>query len=227
MAPVSRVQLRQVMLAIVLACGSPPCLADEARHLWESCSFPTYGGTYHPREIKSLDELPIPIRQLVTQHISARVGPKFFDDITFWQGQIVDVDQLHREYPESKHFKWRVPTYNLLYQFRLPGRETFLTCIELDHNGGLIQELSLPQWGRQDSPAPLISLAEATEVARKNGVVVADAPSEIKYFRNTDTLEWVFEWKTWDNGLSFGGKRLHVPLQAPSQVHWEPWEGIR
>jgi hypothetical protein len=187
-----------------------------------------YGGTYRPREIKSVDELPVPIGQLVTQHISTRVGPKFFGDVTFYRGQIVDVDRLHREYPESKRFEWRVPTYNLLYQFRLPGREIFVACILLDERGGVIQEFSLPQWGRQKNPSNLISLAEATSIARKNGVKEADTHNtELKYFPDTDTLEWIFEWKTWDNGLSFGGKRLHVPIQNANQVHWSPWEGIR
>jgi hypothetical protein len=204
-----------------------PCLAAQAGHNWESCGFPSYGGTYEPREIKSVDELPAPIRQLVARHISARVGLKFFDDITFYRGQVVDVTRLHREYPESKNFQWRVPTYNLLYQFRLPGREIFLACILLDDTGGVIQELSLPHWGLQVNPAALISLAKASDIAREKGVVLSDAPSELKYFPDTDTLEWVFEWKTWDNGLTFGGKRLHVPIQPPTEVHWSPWSGIR
>jgi len=224
---VNSARIRLALVALLTTCVAAPCLAAKAGHSWQSCGFPTYGGTYHPREIKSVDELPVPIRQIVTQHISVRVGATFFDDVTFYRGQIVDVNQLHREYPESTHFKWRVPAYNLLYQFRLPGREIFLACILLDDDGGVIQELSLPQWGRQENPAALISLAQATDIARKNGVAVSDAPSELKYFPDTDTLEWIFEWKTWDDGLSFGGKRLHVPLQDPNHVHWEPWGGIR
>ena len=221
------IQVRRGALVSFMTCVALPCLAAQAGHNWESCGFPSYGGTYRPREIKSLDELPIPIHQLLTQHVSARVGPTFFDDITFDRGQVVSVNELHRVYPESKHFEWQVPTYNLLFQLRLPGREIFLACISLDDKGGVIQELSLPQWGRMQKPAPLISLAEATEIARRHGVVLSAAPSELKYFPDTDTLEWIFEWKTWDNGLSFGGKRLHVPIQPPNEVHWSPWEGIR
>src|SRR5262245_5166062 len=102
----SSTRVRCVALFLFVASMAVPCLAAEPGHSGESCGFPTYGGTYRPREFKSLNELPASIHQLVTQHISARVGPKFFGDLTFYRGQIVDVNQLHHEYPESKHFKW-------------------------------------------------------------------------------------------------------------------------
>jgi len=198
----------------------------DGKHQPLQCGFPYYG-SYHPQEVTKLVDLPSQIQVLLKQHITARVGAKVYQDITFDRGQVVDLKQLRRIEPESKHFKWRVPAYNLLYQLRLPGREIFLACVLLDGDGGIIQELSLPAWGLVEIPGPLMSLAEATEVAKKLGVPDSSRAAELKYFPDTDTLEWLFSEKTHDDGLQFGGKTLHVPLQDPAGTHWSTWIGIR
>jgi len=213
---------RRVVLLVLCVYAAEPTWAFDGKHVparW--CGFHSFEGVYQPREFRTVEALPPAIRGLLERHIADRVGPRFLPDVTFERGEIVDVSELHRVYPKSKRYQWQVPTYNLLYQLRLPGREIFRACIFLDPTGMVIEELTLPAWGRVKEPGPLISLAQATEIASRKGVPQSAGPAELEYFPDTDTLEWLFSFTTHESGLV--GRTLHVPIQDSEATHWSDW----
>ena len=188
------------------------------------CGWTQYGN-YNPRKPRSLDDIPQPIRSDLLAHVKARVGAALFENISFAGGQIVDLAALRVVEPDSKNYRWVVPAYNLFFQLRLPGGDVYCASVKLDDKGTILQEIELPAAASDSTKAQLVSREEATAVARTRAVPVAKARIEMRYFRDTDTLEWLFGFHSAEHGSWFSGRCLHVPADDPERCHWSEFEG--
>ncbi len=209
------------MAGLTLSTGSG--LAEE--HLPRDGCGSIYYGDYDPKEPRSLQGIPRAIRAQLLRHIESRVGATLFANVSFGGGQIVDLAALRRVEPDSKDYEWTVPTYNLFFQLRLPGRDVYCASVELDEKGQLLQEITLPNAAKYPSKAQVISREQAAAVAKTHAVPLDKAMVEMNYFPDTDTLEWLFCFHTQEGGATFRGQCLHVPADNQERVHWSEFSG--
>ncbi len=140
-------------------------------------------GAYQAKEPKSLNEIPEPARSRIVAHLKQRLGDPFFHSLELSGGQIVDLHELRRKEPDSKRFRWEVPAYRLLFEFRLPnkGIEYYEASIDCRRDGSVINEIDLPEIAKHPNRAIFVSLSDVTQTARANGFDVASARVEIRY----------------------------------------------
>ena len=151
-------------------------------------------GDYRPTKPESLDDLPIAVRQKVTDHLRDRLGP-FADRLQLTGGQIVDFARLAEEEPNSKDYRWEVPAYGLDFTFHLPeaGVDSYTAELELRSDGSVLQEIDVPAFRTSPEKLKFISLEKAISLAGARGY--ARQRPEIVYLQESDSLAWRF-WRT-------------------------------
>lgn len=204
--------------------------ASDAGHIpdMSACSAIWYGTNYDPPAPKSLNELPRPVREKLNSHLVERLGPELASRLTLAGGQIVDRDILKARVPESGNFKWRVPKYNL--QFNVPVGDDptgYCASVRLDEDGTILAPIGMPDLRAHPERAHIALPAEATRVARRAGVPIEKATRNLQYFRDTETLEYDFEFAKHDDGLVIVYSHFHVVAHDISNVHWTESEAIR
>jgi hypothetical protein len=207
------------MLALTIVSGE--AIAANSDHVPLVCGI-SFRGPDRQIELQGSGDLPANLRGVVERQIVDRLGSRYAADITFDRGQLMNLDQSSQAKDRTAR-----PLYNLIYQFRLSPTETISACILLEPNGDVVQELSLPAWASGAAPPRLVTLADAKDVASQHGMSGSFKSVELRYFPDTDTLEWLFSKKTRERGPSLWGETLHIPVQDPGRVHWSKWEAIR
>jgi uncharacterized membrane protein YkoI len=154
-------------------------------------------GKYKPKEPKSLDELPDPIKTKLVMHLKNRLGDAFYSKLEFSGGQVVDFEELRRVEPESRNYKWKPFAYGLTFNLSEPekGIKAYHARILLDSDGSIMQEIDLPEIARHPEKAQIISLAEAKEIAAKHKFSLTRARVELSYNSEIDSLVWTLEYK--------------------------------
>lgn len=213
-----RTWVATVVVATVV-CG--PAMPVEAKHTPISCGI-HYHGPDDPPRIQSLDELPVGLQTFVTQHVTDRVGAELAASTIFDRGQL-----LKPERPLRPGEPTQTLDYNLIYRYRLSSAEDVSACLIVSADGWIIQELSLPAWGHAAPPPKVVTREQATSVAREHGMSEDLRDVEVRYFADTDALEWLFSKTTYQHGPTLSGKTLHVPVQESAGCHWSQWSAIR
>jgi hypothetical protein len=213
------------LLFLVLAAtvALAPASPAEAEHGFVFCGI-SFRGPDRQRDLQGVTDLPVAIQQIVAQHIADRLGSQYAASLVFDRGQLKNLDSPTTPDPASDPLARRL--YNLIYQFRLSPDQSVTACILLEPNGNLVQPLSLPAWAHGAAPPRVVTAVEAKSIARKQDVPDS-AEVELRYFPDTDTLEWLFSTTTGERGPSLWGKTLHIPVQNPAGIHWSKWDAIR
>lgn len=159
-----------------------------------ACSTISYS-RYIPKEPYSFEELPENIQRKVKQHLVKRVGKSFYERLKLNGGQIVNLERFYELNPESK-VKGYIP-YSYYLCFMVTEHKNrgniYSFNLALDQNGELAKELDLPNIRNNPKKARIISLAEATEIAR-NGILLDDYTRTLSYFdSNLGSIVWEFE----------------------------------
>jgi uncharacterized membrane protein YkoI/TM2 domain-containing membrane protein YozV len=188
-----------------------------------------YFGEYKLRNVEQLDELPGNVRENVMSHLIDRLGEDFYRTLHFTWGEIVDKEQLLREQPNAKDYKWDVHTYDLHFMFsRLDkGIEAYYAQIKLDETGHVMEEIDLPHIARDQSKSQLISLQEAKEIAAKNAFKVEYTDIEIDYQQQHDVIIWRFRQLIRDDGLSMTFKNIEINAHTSEILSTYKTEAIR
>lgn len=162
-------------------------------------------GDYEPRQPESLDELPKNIREKLKLHLQDRLGIEFFKTLRFVDGQIIDLNELYKENPNSKDYKWEVPTYVLNFEFSMPdkGIDSYVANIELRSDGSVVKEIDLPSFGSDPQKLNFIPAQFAFDNAIPKDLIPHIRPGvDIEYLPDKDILVWRFsrllvEDKSW------------------------------
>ena len=210
------------LLVLDLTIGLASGTAADSGHVPVVCGI-SFRGPDRQIDLQGFGDLPIGLQQLVNRHIGDRVGSKYASALTFHFGQMMNLDA-----PSSDQVKDRLARrlYNLIYQFQLSPEQTVNACILLEPNGDFVQALSLPAWAHGAAPPRILTMAEAKSIASTQEMSDSEE-IDLRYFADTDTLEWLFSKSTGELGSRVWGKILHIPVENPAGIHWSKWEAIR
>jgi hypothetical protein len=212
-----------VLLVIAATLIPVPVNASESTHVPVVCGI-SFRGPNRQQDLQGLSDLPVSLQELVNRHIGDRVGCEYSSAIAFEQGQLKNLDAPSSS--EQVRDKLARRLYNLIYQFRLSPGQNVSACILLEPNGNLVQPLSLPAWAHGAAQPRVVTLAEARAVASKQGIPES-TEVKLRYFPDTDTLEWLFSITTDERSGIVLGKTLHVPVENSAFIHWSEWNAIR
>ena len=149
---------------------------------------------YHPREPRSLDDIPEPARARITTHLQDRLGAAFFGTLKLAGGQIIDLAELLRTEPGAKSYRWEVPAYELHFEFRRPDRgiASYVATIECRQDGSVLHEIDLPEIAAHPERGEFVAFADAVSAAQTSGFDVARAHAEIDYEGKTGRCVYRF-----------------------------------
>ncbi len=186
--------------------------------IYEDC-FGISFGDYYPFEPSSLNDLPNYIREKLEAHLQERLG-SFYENLRFSGGQIVDLNRLYNVYEKARDFKWTPYSYYLCFSFAdtTNGISMFTAKIVLDGNGNVIEEIQLPSFKNYPEKSKIISLYEATRIAKTYDF--NNPIKEIKFYYNKDLdgFVWCISKITNDNGLTFGIETLVLNANTGEKI---------
>ena len=158
---------------------------------------------YQPTTIVSFAQLPRAIREKVLAHLVNRLGTDFFQNLRFDNGQIVDLDKMHRINPDTKQYKWIVPTYTLDFTFMDPahGIAHYWAHIGLSTTGVVVSEINLPHMKKYGTSRVAVSVSDATQMAVKLGFNPAQTEYDLRYAEKVDAVVWRLSQVFFDNGV--------------------------
>lgn len=169
-----------------------PALAETPTKVYKGSATPYFGGGFEPRQIESLNEIPAPIRAALERHLQQRLGNEFLANLEFSEGKSVDLEELHRVYPDSKSYRWEVFAYMFTFLVKQPHKDVeYHAQIELRKNGTILKEIDLPALARFPERGKFISLREALETAAKHGIKTEDSEAGMDYLEREGII--VFE----------------------------------
>ena len=216
----SRISVISLMLA------GPSLLVAAERDTVHGCGYTDYGD-YEPKEPRSLESLPKPIRAQLVSHLTERLGAAVFARLKLTGGQIVDIARLYKVEPDAREYEWVIPTYLLHFEidFGTDPAEHYCAEISLNADGSVIDDIALPRTAGHPERIAVISKAKALEAAASHDVPVERASAELAYAPAFDTLEWLISFQTEQNLSSFKGQVLHLNAVDPAKFRWSEYEG--
>jgi hypothetical protein len=171
-----------------------------------------YFGAYDPPAPTNWMSIPEPARSNIIMHLKIRLGDNFYSKLSLVGGQIVDIEMLHKKYPESKNYEWEIPAYLLHLRFSFPelGIEYYDACIECRSDGSVIHEIDLPEIAKHPMRGHFISTSKAVEAARQNGFDEAKATAEIDYRADVGICVFMFRQMTRHDGAGLFFKCIDI-----------------
>lgn len=200
---------RWLLFLIIL--GSVCCVsaraADQTPIYAEGPKSSTYLGSYKPKLITRLGDLPAAVQLKLTAHLIERLGAEYFGRLTVSDGQIVDREELYRAHPAARNYKLTVFAYRIGFRISDPdkGIKQFNGYIRLNSDGSVLREIEFPAVARMPWKGHFVSLAWAVEKARTLGLSVARA--EMAYLPEEDVLAFVLRERFPQHGDSSGWVR--------------------
>jgi hypothetical protein len=212
--------------ALLFATGVLVAPAGGAHVPTYSCT-DTYYGEYKPRVPRSLGEVDPSARARLEEYLQNRVGRELAAKLRLVGGSIVDRDQLRRENPASVNYQWRPPKYDLKFSFPLGTDDgSFCASVSMDEDGSIVKELTLPNFQRHPQRRIVATAVETAAIARKAGVP-EQASRELVYFRDSDTLEWVYSFVKSQDETTIKFAHFHILAHDPTRTHWVESMGIK
>ncbi len=150
---------------------------------------------YKPKVVTTLHDLPPDIESQVVKHLKARLGDEFYSKLVFIEGIAIDLTEMMKAEPERKSYKWTPPNYALLFTFSdaAKGLKYYRANLELDSNGEVLKEISIPEVSRHPEKATIIALKKAVNIAVQNGFPRKKMIIRADYDTNDDSIIWYAE----------------------------------
>ena len=148
-------------------------------------------GAYIAKEPRNLDELPLLISTKVKDYLKSRVGKKFYNNIYFKKGQIID-SIPYKKYFENSKMETRYH-YFLCFAFSNleKGIGEYTSNIELDEFGNIINDIKLPKKNKDINR--LVSLNKIKNKAILEKFYIQDKTKiEMNYDFKKNILIWKF-----------------------------------
>lgn len=165
-----------------------------------NCPYYSFGA-YIAKEPRNLDELPLTLSQKIKNHLLNRVGKKFYKNIYFKKGQIID-SIPYKKYSQKSKMKTRFHYYLCFaYTNIKKGIGEYTSNIEIDENGNIIKEIDFPIDNRLINN--IVSLKEIKDIAIKEKFYIEENTKiEMAYDSDKNLLIWIFKNKEYKpNGV--------------------------
>ena len=117
-----------------------------------------------------------------------RVGKENYSDFNLIGGQIIEIDEFKRRYPNENP----KTAYYLCFSYRnlASGISMYSSKIELNEQGEVLKDLEFPKTAEK---VELISLSEIRSSAQKDGYYKQDTTQiAMSYFSKSNRLVWKF-----------------------------------
>jgi hypothetical protein len=148
-------------------------------------------GTYIAKEPRNLNELPYHISSKVKEYILSKVGKKFYKNVYFKKGQIIDSIPYKKYFANSKmNIRYH---YYLCFAYSNPekGVGEYTSNIELDEFGNILKDIDFPN--NNSNINKLVSLSEIKKKAILNKFYIQEnTKTEMNYESNKNILIWKF-----------------------------------
>lgn len=177
----------------------------------------THFGSYYPKEIKSLINLPSAISDSVTNHLKRYLGAKFYDLLSFEEGTIINYSELLEKNPSAKNYRWQVPAYELGFMIRIPktGINSYCSRINLDSLGNVIGEIDFPGINENPINTTFIDKNEIMKVVSKSNF--SSENYEVGFNKNHLALVFT-RWLT-DGNIEYLYVSAHTGKILTQEVH--------
>ncbi|MFH6992100.1 hypothetical protein [Flavobacterium sp. FlaQc-48] len=148
-------------------------------------------GAYIPKEPRNLDvDLPAIISQKVKEYIRLRVGEKFYKNIYFKKGQVLDSIPAKKH---SRNFKMTTRYHYYLcfaYSNIEKGIGEYASNVELDEFGNIIKEINFPKNNLKINEFVSFKKIKNKAIAKK--FYNEKTQTEMYYDPNKNILIWKF-----------------------------------
>jgi hypothetical protein len=162
--------------------------------------------SYKPRIFKSMDGLPVKIREGLLKHLSNRLSVEYMKNLELDEGKFFDIGVMHRQEPRTIGHQWEVPAYILHFCARVePSQKCLYPQIHLRRDGTVIQEIDLPTFSLHPERMRVIGKEEAVKIAMQNGFkgkVAYQSDLDLQYDRQTDSFLYEICEEIKDDGLN-------------------------
>jgi hypothetical protein len=195
-------RIAAVVVLLMVSIGSAWCSPPQSVTRYPALRYYS-GGLYEAAKPHSLAEIPESIRLGLVAHLRTRLGNDFYRRLQFSGGQVVNIHELHRVYPDSINFRWEVPAYDLLFTFHMSeiGLDSYTAEIQLRANGSVLQELDLPDFADDPGKLHFTTLGEALLTAESKGFDPGKVAAQIAYDSKADALIWRLSAVSFFDGL--------------------------
>lgn len=143
--------------------------------------------------VRDLNDIPMPARGKLIEHLRSKLGKKFFDRLKYDGGEWTDLEALKRESPEDYNLNAPMGAYDLRFTFSdsRKGLKYFYSKLVLNDDGSIREDIRLPDIGAHSEKAQLISCKRAIEIAAINGFPKEAVSVSFDYSADGDTLVWI------------------------------------
>lgn len=198
--------------------------------IYSDCSeFDISFGSYVPKTPTSLNDLPENIRIKLVAHLIDKLGKAYYSKLKMSGGQIVDIDRLYKVEKNAKDYKWIPYCYYICFSLQEieKGIGLHTTQIVLDKFGNIIKDIQLPSISENPEKAVILSLGEASDLAKKYNFTSELKNISLWFDRESDNLTWCFKKTVNDNGLTFGTETLIINAHTGEKLKISYGGGIR
>ncbi|MBL8181894.1 MAG: hypothetical protein JNL64_09830 [Blastocatellia bacterium] len=143
--------------------------------------------------VRNLNQIPMPARGKLIEHLRSKLGKKFFDRLKYDGGEWTDLEALKRESPSDYNRNAPMGAFDLRFTFSdsKKGLKYFYTKLVLDDDGSIREDIGLPDIGVHPEKARIISCRRAIEIAAINGFPKKAMSVSFDYSADADTFVWI------------------------------------
>lgn len=143
--------------------------------------------------VKSLDDIPLPARAKLIEHLRTKLGKKFFDKLKYDGGEWTDVEALRRESPDDYRRNAPMGAYDLRFKFSdsKRGLKYFYSKLVLNDDGSIREDLRLPNIGANPEKSRIISCKETIKIAILNGFPKESVSVDFDYSPTDEVFVWI------------------------------------
>jgi hypothetical protein len=216
----------RILVLVVLCTAVVPLARAAPPSIGTSCSSTYYGG-YEPTPVSAEAGLPEAMARSARRLIEGRLGAGFPYPVEFAGGVAIDLEELYRQNPGARDYKWTVPAYDLNDRFGAPraGIEEYCFRVELDPSGHLVNELELPDAQTHPWKARLLDFDGITAVAAQHGFEGRSA--QFSYDKKRDAFVWTFRVRESDDGVAIRFRTLKIESHTGAVAEFGKAEALR
>ncbi len=145
------------------------------------------------KTIRNLDEIPLPVRNRLNEHLKSKLGEEFFRKLKLEWGEWIDLERLKRESP--KDYEWNAPmgAFDLVFWFSdsTKGLKSFYSTIVLNNDGSIRKDILLPNIRANPEKSKIISCEDAISIAAGLGFPRHALDVSFEYSEKQDSFIWV------------------------------------
>ena len=169
------------------------------------------------RELGSLEIVPDPIKVKLVDHLKARLGNSFYENLHYHGGLAFNPSDVGSGGRDAK-----IPAYHFEFTFSMPeaGVKEYCAQIDLSSRGRVEREIDLPEVARDAKKGTIIPLTQALQTAETEGVPRESALVELGYEASSDLIVWQISYTKKDESGETVLLTLDMNAHTGQKITW-------